>query len=526
MTFMVRVYWFIALVFTPLAAYLSKDYPIAYYLTCIGVFWALLGCYDIYFSHSNLRRNYPVVAYFRYMLEFIRPEIRQYFIANNVEERPFNREERSLVYRRAKNIADTLPFGTEVDILGDGYLTAQHSLSPKRVPEKDKTVSFGGSQCSKPYNASRLNISAMSFGALSANAIEALNKGAKIGGFAHNTGEGGLSPYHLKHGGELIWQIGTGYFSCRNSDGSFNIDAFQERAVLDNVKMIEIKLSQGAKPSHGGILPAAKVSEEIAHIRLVEVGKDVVSPPAHSAFSGPRGLLNFVQQLREASDGKPVGFKLCVGKRRECLAICKAMLEMEVLPDFITIDGAEGGTGAAPLEFSNRLGTPCLEAIYYVNQVLIGLDLRDKMRLIASGKTASGFDMITKIALGADTVNAARTMMFALGCVQSQSCNTNLCPTGVATQNPARGKAVDVEVKHIRVANFHNRTVESFLDLCGAMGYDHPDKLRPADIYRRNDQKLMHYDQIFTPLQPGQLLGNDVPTTYAKDWAEASSERF
>jgi len=526
MTFMVRVYWFITLVLTPLAVFLAKDYAIVYYLAWFGAFWALLGCYDLYLSHSNLRRNYPVVAYFRYMLEYIRPEIRQYFIADNVEERPFNREERSLVYRRAKNIADTMPFGTEVDILGDGYLTAQHSLSPKRVQEKDKTILFGGSQCSKPYNASRLNISAMSFGALSANAIEALNKGAKIGGFAHNTGEGGLSPYHLKHGGDLIWQIGTGYFGCRNSDGSFNRDAFQERAILDNVKMIEIKLSQGAKPSHGGILPAVKVSEEIAKIRLVEVGKDVVSPPLHSAFNGPGGLLNFIQQLREASGGKPVGFKLCVGRKSEVLAICKAMLEMEVFPDFITIDGAEGGTGAAPLEFSNRLGTPCLEAIYYVNQVLIGLNLRKKTRLIASGKTASGFDMITKIALGADTVNAARTMMFALGCVQSQSCNTNLCPTGVATQNPARGKAVDIEVKHLRVANFHNRTVESFLDLCGAMGYDHPDKLRPADIFRRNDQKLMHYDQIFTPLQPGQLLGNDVPKIYAQDWLEASSGHF
>ncbi len=526
MTFMVKVYWLISLPGTAISLMLASLHPIALLLTSFCLLWAVIGYIDIYISHSNLRRNYPVVAHIRYLLEYIRPEIRQYFIANNIEEKPFSRESRSLVYRRARSLPDTLPFGTEMDILEDGYLTAEHSLSPKEVAEEDKRVLFGGSQCTQPYNASRLNISAMSFGALSANAILALNKGAKRGGFAHNTGEGGLSPYHLQFGGDIIWQIGTGYFGCRNQEGRFDADAFQQRATLEVVKMIEIKLSQGAKPSHGGILPAAKVSEEIAKIRLVEAGKDVVSPPAHSAFHDPKGLLKFVQQLRQLSGGKPIGFKLCLGKKSEFLSICKAMLETKIFPDFITIDGAEGGTGAAPLEFSNRLGTPCLEAIYYVNQVLIGLDIKDQIRLIASGKTASGFDLLAKVALGADIVNAARTMMLALGCIQAQACNTNKCPTGITTQDPARGKAVNVDSKHIHVANFHAQTVNSFMNLCGAMGYEHPDKLRPCDLYRRFDQGLMHFDEIYSPLESGQLLTGDIPKTYAVDWQKASAEYF
>lgn len=526
MTFMVKMYWLIAIPGTAISLLITPIYPAALLLAIFCLLWALIGYYDMYYSHSNLRRNYPVVAHIRYLLEYIRPEIRQYFIAGNTEERPFNREQRNLVYRRARLLPDTLPFGTEIDILEDGYLSAEHSLNPKEVDEQHQLIQFGGSECTQPYNASRLNISAMSFGALSANAILALNKGAKRGGFAHNTGEGGLSPYHLQFDGDIIWQIGTGYFGCRNQDGSFNADAFQERANQPSVKMIEIKLSQGAKPSHGGILPAAKVSEEIASIRLVQAGKDVVSPPAHSAFSDPKGLLHFVHQLRQLSHGKPVGFKLCLGKKSEFLSICKAMLETRIFPDFITIDGAEGGTGTAPLEFSNRLGTPCLEAVYYVNQVLIGLNIRNQIRIIASGKTASGFDMLSKIALGADTVNAARTMMLALGCIQSQSCNTNKCPTGITTQDPARSKAVDVESKHVRVANFHAQTITSFLQLCGAMGYDHPGKLSPSDIYRRFDQGLMHFDEIYTPLQAGQLLTNEIPQSFLADWQKASAEHF
>ena len=526
MTPATRLYWLITLLGTPVSLVLANIDPIAYYLTGFCLLWAATGFHDLYVSRSNLCRNYPVVAHIRYGLEYIRPEIRQYFIASNVEERPFNREQRSLVYRRARNLPDTMPFGTEVDILADGYLSAEHSLNPKVVAEEATRFKIGGAQCSQPYLASRLNISAMSFGALSANAILALNKGAKKGGFAHNTGEGGLSPYHLEHGGDLIWQIGTGYFSCRHSDGRFNAEAFQQRAVLESVKMIEIKLSQGAKPSHGGVLPAAKVTAEIARIRMVEAGRDVLSPPSHSAFDTPVGLLRFVQQLRELSGGKPVGFKLCIGKNSEFLSICKAMIETDIFPDFITIDGAEGGTGAAPQEFSNRLGTPCLEATYYVNQVLIGLNIRDKVTLISSGKTATGFDMIAKIALGADTVNAARTMMLALGCVQSQSCNTNHCPTGIATQDPVRGKAVNVAEKHRRVASFHQHTIDSFAELCGAMGYDHPDQLSPSDIFRRYEQRLMHFDDIFMPLKKGQLLHDDAPSVYTADWKKASAERF
>ncbi len=526
MTVMLKLYWAITLLALPFFAWLSLSHHAAIYPAVLCLLWALQGGYDIFISYSNLRRLYPVVAHIRYILEFIRPEIRQYFIASNTEEQPFTREERSVVYRRARQVADTLPFGTELDLLQDGYLSAQHSLSPKKVPTASAHIDFGGRQCDKPYHASRLNISAMSFGALSANAIRALNKGAKRGDFAHNTGEGGLSPYHLEHGGDLIWQIGTGYFGCRDKNGQFDVQTFREKACLGVVKMIEIKLSQGAKPSHGGILPAAKVSDEIAAIRMVSPGEDVISPPTHTTFSTPQGLLQFVQQLREVSGGKPVGFKLCLGKKQEFLSICKAMLLTNTLPDFITIDGAEGGTGAAPLEFSNRLGIPCLEAIYYVNQVLIGLNLRDPIRLVASGKTATGFGLLSKIALGADAVNAARSMLFALGCVQSQTCNSNRCPTGITTQDHRRGKAVDVEEKHRRVANFHRATVESFLDLCGAMGYDDPEQLKPADIFRRFDQGMLHFDAIYTPLQAGQLLSDTIPEAYVSDWQAASAERF
>jgi len=522
----VVIYWVVTVVGTPLALYLSRYSDVFFYAAGFCALWAVLGFYDMFASPSNLRRNYPVAAYLRYLLEYIRPEMRQYFIASNTDERPFNREARNLVYRRAKDVPDTLPFGTEQDLFSDGYLSIVHSLDPKIVPEERARVRIGGPQCDRPYDASRLNISAMSYGALGANAIRALNRGAKRGGFAHNTGEGGLSPYHLEFGGDIVWQIGTGYFGCRDDDGGFDADAFAARATLDAVKMIEIKLSQGAKPSHGGVLPAAKVTREIAAIRLVEPGRDVISPPAHSAFEGPRGLLEFVARLRALSGGKPTGFKLCLGRRAEFMAICKAMLETGIRPDFITIDGAEGGTGAAPVEFSNRLGTPCIEALYYVDQVLTGLNLRNDIRLIASGKTATGFDMLVKIALGADAVNAARTMMMALGCIQSQRCDTNHCPTGIATQNRRRGRAVDIADKHRRVANFHRNTIESFLELCGAMGHDDPEDLSAAEIFLRQDRQARNFDEIYAPLHPGQLLGEDIPSAYAADWRTAVADRF
>jgi glutamate synthase domain-containing protein 2 len=484
MTLVKRIYWIIALLLLPISFFCLLnsmgdsitlpsllDAPIALSFFSASLGWTLIGGYEIFLCTSNLRRNYPVLANIRYALEFIRPEIQQYFIANNVEEKPFSRERRNLIYRRAKGAQDTLPFGTEHDILQEGYRSLNHSINVKKVAQEHVRVVFGGAECKKPYSASRLNISAMSFGALSSSAI------AAIGNFAHNTGEGGMSKYHLKHGGDLIWQIGTAYFGCRNIDGSFNDDAFAERAVIEAVKMIEIKLSQGAKPSHGGMLPGEKVTKEIAEIRLVEVGKTVNSPASHPEFDTPKGLLEFVQRLRKLSGGKPIGFKLCLGKKVEFIAIVKAMLETKILPDFITIDGSEGGTGAAPVEFSNRLGTPCIEATYYINEVLIGAGLRDQIRLISAGQTATGFDLLEKIALGADTVNAARAMMIALGCVQAKACNTNECPTGIATQNPARARAIVVDEKSQRVNNYQNSTVHAFLELCGAMGFSNPDDL-------------------------------------------------
>lgn len=539
MTPVVRLYWAITLILLPLSIFWLLDstngsvslqaltahpLPLTALLFCAA--WSLIGGYELKFGVSNLRRNYPVLANIRYAFEFIRPEIQQYFIANNTEERPFSRERRNLVYRRAKGADDTLPFGTEHDIMAEGYRSSLHSIKAAQVADEFMRVTFGGSACLKPYSASRLNISALSFGALSSTAITALNKGARLGNFAHNTGEGGLSDYHLQPGGDIIWQIGTGYFGCRHPDGSFNAEAFQVRATQDVVKMIEIKISQGAKPSHGGILPAAKVTPEIARIRLVEVGKTVLSPATHPEFSTPIELLHFVQNLRDLSGGKPVGFKLCLGKKQEFMAIVKAMLETHILPDFITIDGSEGGTGAAPVEFANRLGTPCLEATYYIHQVLRGAGLRNSMRLISAGQTATGFDILDKICVGADTVNTGRAMMLALGCVQAKACNTNRCPSGVATQDPFRSRAIDVEEKAVRVYNYHRGTVHAFQELCGAMGYANPADLKPSDLFSRCELGLKHFDEIYQPLQDRQLLSNEIPDFYAQDWHKASSATF
>ncbi len=539
MTPVVRFYWGITLVILPLSLlWLHNSIGGSYSLTAVfghpfqlllalaALTWALVGGYELLFSPSNLRRNYPVLANIRYLLEFFRPEIQQYFISNNQEEKPFSRERRDLIYRRSKGLDDTIPFGTEQDVLADGHRSLLHSINAHHVGQEHARVPFGGPECKQTYSTSRLNISAMSFGALSSNAIQALNKGAALGGFAHNTGEGGLSPHHLKHGGDIIWQIGTAYFGCRNRQGRFDDGAFSERASKDVVKMVEIKISQGAKPSHGGVLPGAKVSQEIADIRLVEVGETVNSPAIHPEFSTPVGLLEFVQRLREGSAGKPIGFKLCIGRKKEFLSIIKAMLETNILPDFITIDGSEGGTGAAPAEFTNRLGVPCLEATYYVNQVLIGAGLRQSIRLISSGLTATGFDMLEKVAVGADTVNAARSMMLALGCIQARHCNTNHCPTGIATQDPSRARAVDVEEKAVRVRNFHHATVEAFLELCGAMGLEDPDDLTPNDLLRRADDGTKSFRQLYEPLDAGQLLTADVPGSYAEDWKLASSTAF
>lgn len=487
---------------------------------------ALIWLYDVSQKQHAILRNFPVLGHMRYILEFLRPEIQQYFIANNEEERPFDRQHRSIIYQRAKGVRDTVPFGTERDILKVGYEWVHHSLAPKEVEEVAPRIVVGGPDCTKPYSSSRLNISGMSFGALSAKALMALNLGAKIGDFAHNTGEGGLSPYHLQ-GGDVIFQVGTGYFGCRDNQGKFCPDAFVEEATRDEVKMIEIKLSQGAKPSHGGILPAVKLTEEIARVRKVPMGEDVLSPPAHSAFSSPKGLLEFVQKLRQLSGGKPVGFKLCLGSKKEFLGICKAMLETNILPDFITIDGAEGGTGAAPLEYTNNVGEPLEPGLWFVHNALVGINVRDKVRVICSGKIVTGFDMVSKIAQGADICNSARAMMMSVGCIQSKQCNANTCPTGVATQNKRLQHGLVVDIKKERVANFHKHTVKSFLEMVGAMGLSSPSELRPKHIIRRvADNQVESMAELHRYLEPGQLLTDDLPPSFKTFWEQASSETF
>jgi len=486
----------------------------------------LLGVIDMFQTKHTIRRLYPFLGRFRYMLESVRPEIQQYFVESDTSGTPIPREFRSLIYQRAKGARDTRPFGTIFDVNRAGYEWINHSLVPKHIESTDPRVKFGGDRCSKPYMCSPLNISAMSYGALSKNAIRALNKGASIGGFSHNTGEGSLSPYHLEAGGDIVWQIGTGYFGCRDLDGGFDPDLFKESATLDSVKMIEIKLSQGAKPGHGGILPAAKLTEEIAQIRKVPMGHDVVSPAAHSAFGTPVELLEFIEQLRTLSGGKPVGFKLCIGRRDEFLAICKAMLETGKVPDFITVDGGEGGTGAAPTEMTNSLGTPLRDALVFVNQALIGIGLRDQIRIIASGKILSAFHLLRAIALGADTVNSARGMMMALGCIQARSCNTDHCPTGIATQDAARGNGLVVGDKATRVANFHAATIENLLELLGAAGLESIEELEPRHINRRVEgTNIKTYSQMYPSISPNCLLHDEtVPTDWRDDWRAAHSQ--
>jgi glutamate synthase domain-containing protein 2 len=487
----------------------------------------LMAIYDMTQKKHAILRNFPVLGHIRFFLEFFRPEIQQYFVADDKSERPFDRETRTIIYERAKGMSDSVPFGTTRDLNADGYEWVLHSLAPKHVSEVESRIIVGGPDCTKPYSASRLNVSAMSHGALSENAIIALNGGAKIGNFAHNTGEGGLSKYHLMGGGDIIFQIGTGYFGCRNHDGTFDEKEYVVEATRDAVKMIELKLSQGAKPSHGGILPAAKLTPEIAAIRKVPMGQDVLSPPAHSAFSTPIGLLQFIKKLRDLSGGKPVGFKLCIGQPKEFLGICKAMLETNILPDFITVDGAEGGTGAAPQEYVNHVGTPLEEGLVFVHNALVGIGVRDKIRVIASGKVATGFDMIHKIALGADMCNAARAMMMALGCIQSLQCNANTCPTGVATQNKRLMRGLVVEDKKVRVAHYHHATTHSFNELIGSMGLHNPSDLKPSMVKRRINQEVVKsFDEIYEYVETGALLREPLPKSYEKHWKAASAASF
>lgn len=491
--------------------------------------FVILGIYDLYHPKRSIVRNYPVFGRLRYFMEELRPKIYQYFVESDTNGKPFSRLNRSLIYQRAKKDNDTIPFGTQLDVYENGYEWLSHSIAAISHHELDinPKVMVGGPDCKQPYNASIYNISAMSFGSLSQNAVLALNGGAKMGGFAHNTGEGGISDYHTGPGGDLIWQIGTGYFGCRKPDGSFNPEAFAERSTNDQVKMIEIKLSQGAKPGHGGMLPAKKVTPEVARIRLVKEGFDVNSPPAHSAFSNPIELVQFVQQLRNLSGGKPVGIKLCIGRRTEFLAICKAMIETGIYVDFITVDGGEGGTGAAPQEFSNAVGMPLREGVAFVYDILSGFGLKKHIKIIASGKISSGFDLVKNIALGADLCYSARGMMFALGCLQALLCNSNTCPTGVATQDPSLMKGLVVEDKTVRVFNFHRLTVQSAVELLGAAGLRHPHELTRAYINRRISQNIMQsYMETFPYIPEGSLVQTPYPSQFELLMALSTSASF
>jgi glutamate synthase domain-containing protein 2 len=486
-----------------------------------------LGIYDYCQVKQSIPRNFPILGRIRYLFELIRPEIYQYFVESDTEGVPFDRDQRSLVYQRAKKVRDTIPFGTKEDVYATGYEWINHSMAPLHLKPEDMRITIGGPDCRQPYSASILNISAMSYGSLSKNAILALSRGAKLGGFAHNTGEGGISPYHFEGGADIIWQIGTGYFGCRNSDGTFSSILFAEQASHSQIKMIELKLSQGAKPGHGGILPAAKLTPEIAAIRKVPLGKDVISPPGHSAFSNPIELLEFMANLRRLSGGKPVGFKLCVGKRREFLAVCKAMVETGITPDFIAVDGGEGGTGAAPLEFSNHIGSPLIEGLIFVHNALVGYSLRSRIRVLASGKVASGFGLMKRLALGADACYSARGMMLALGCIQALQCNSNHCPVGVATQNAWLMAGLDPTSKSVRVANFHRETMKSLCEMLGAIGLASPSELRPWHVMHRvSPTQTKHYGELYDFLDDGELLREPLPADYKRACEAASAKTF
>ncbi len=498
-------------------------------LTLIAAAFSLIGINDLLQTRQSIRRNYPILGNMRYLIEAIRPEIRQYLLESDSDPLPFSRAQRSLVYARAKNQVSDKAFGTLTDVYGTGFEFISHSI--KTVAHSDPQnfrVSIGGPQCSQPYSASIFNISAMSFGSLSANAIRALNRGAHMGNFAHDTGEGSISPYHREHGGDLIWELGSGYFGCRDEQGAFDPQRFAEQARQPQVKMIEIKLSQGAKPGHGGILPRHKITGEIAATRGVPMDRDCVSPSSHSSFSTPLELLAFIAQLRELSNGKPVGFKLCLGHPWEFMAIAKAMLQTGILPDFIVIDGKEGGTGAAPLEFTNHMGVPLREGLLFVHNTLVGLNLREHIKLGASGKIVSAFDIASVLAIGADWANSARGFMFAIGCIQSQSCHTNKCPTGVATQDPLRQRALVVPDKAERVYNYHRNTLQALSEMLAAAGLEHPSQLEAKHLVRRiSATQISLLSQLHVFLEPGALLHeNPEGDFYPKMWEMAQAESF
>ncbi|WP_126249288.1 FMN-binding glutamate synthase family protein [Chitinophaga rhizosphaerae] len=489
----------------------------------------VMGINDMIQTRHSIMRTYPVFGRMRYWMETLRPKMYQYFVESDIDGRPINRIDRSTIYQRAKQEMDTMPFGTQLDVYEEGYEWMSHSIAPKDFHKltHNPRVTIGNKDCKQPYNASIFNVSAMSFGSLSSNAIEALNAGAKIGGFAHNTGEGGISPYHLKHEGDIIWQIGTGYFGCRDDEGKFSDEVFRQNALKPQIKMIELKLSQGAKPGHGGILPAKKNTPEIAAIRHVKPGTTIYSPPFHTAFNSPKELVLFIHRMRELSGGKPTGFKLCIGRKSEFIGICKAMIELDIYPDFITVDGGEGGTGAAPQEFSNHVGAPLLDGLAFVHNMLNGFNIRQHIKVIASGKILSGWHLVRAVALGADACNSARAMMMALGCIQALQCNSNKCPTGVATQDPALSVGLVVSDKKQRVANYHEDTLKTFVELIGAAGIDDYKKLTRSHIYRRVFMnEVRTFEDIFPSLEPNCMRENRIPEKYKQDYEQAFADRW
>ena len=487
----------------------------------------LIGIRDLLQKNHAVLRNYPISAHLRFLLEEIRPEMRQYFFESEKDGTPFSRDTRAVIYQRAKMVLDKRPFGTQENVYAEGYEWMNHSISPHPLDDADFRIRIGGPDCTQPYSASVFNISAMSFGALSPNAIRALNAGAKRGNFAHDTGEGGVSPYHRENGGDLIWEVGSGYFGCRNADGSFNADEFARVATDPQIKMIEVKMSQGAKPGHGGVLPAAKVSPEISRIRGVGMGEDCVSPASHKAFSTPIQMMQFIERLRRLSGGRPTGFKLCVGHTFEFLAICKAMLATGIYPDFIVVDGKEGGTGAAPVEFMDHLGMPMREGVNFVHNALVGIGARERIQIGASGKIATAFDMARAMALGADWCNSARGFMFSLGCIQSLSCHTDKCPTGVTTQDVTRSRALVVPDKTARVYNYHQATLETLAELVAAAGLDHPRDIKPIHFSHRMSGTEVHsYAQMYPALRERELIDGTDDMRFRDAWKIARAESW
>jgi glutamate synthase domain-containing protein 2 len=514
----------LALLSLALGIELAKGWlwPLVFLLPLLAI-----GLWDLIQPSHSLMRNYPLLAHFRWLFEELRPYLRQYIVEDDHSGKPYSHDERALVYARAKGQEDRQPFGTELDAYSSAFEWMTHSIAPKPVVKEPFRIKVGGPGCKKPYEAAILNISAMSFGSLGPNAIEALNWGAKLGGFYHDTGEGGISRYHRIHGGDIVYEVGTGYFGARNPNGTFSPERFAEQAQNDQVRMIEIKLSQGAKPGHGGILPGAKVSAEISNARGVAMGVDCVSPSRHSAFSTPVEMMEFIARLRELSGGKPIGFKLCIGHPTEVFALIKAMLKTGIKPDFIVVDGKEGGTGAAPAELSDHLGMPLREGLVLMRNALVGAGLRSEIRLAASGKVVSGFSMAVNLAMGADWCNAARAFMFSLGCVQSMRCHTNRCPTGVTTNDPVLQRGLVVALKAQRVAGFQHNTVEALAELVAAAGLEHPQDLMPRHIWHRlNPIEVRTLDRIYNFLEPGVLISAPDMTPYADEWRAADADSF